>query len=600
MSGHRLESSLRGFIDLVTQIPWWVSLLCAIAAHAALSPLADLRIPVGDGTYDTAVVAVIELAVATARFGQYALPLLLVALAVISLSAMLRRLLLLTAIVNDTTGTSLKRLGEADLRLVVLNTLRYHGFEPRHLDDAPPELEMTRGGIKYLVDLRYWRLARADAQIIRESANRLPAANARCGILVVSGRFSAEATKIARPLRITTIDGRRLKELILTRHEGISSFNRFDAQRLAQSLGIIIQRTGRGLRAAYSAVHASVSDAMQALARRERAAVTPSAPSGESAHDENRIAEELTALVRAENRAVPTRARGRSRPVRQKRKQPTGLGKKIRLSVSRPWRLLARLLDTAGVIAAMAAIWMIYQWFFVLPADAAATPWSRMGSARSSEVVVGVLATEADLLHGLGIVDFGAARTEAAPGPAPVESIEPVLAEPEPEEPIYHSVRELDAAFERTYRAPPGCSAPHSTARMVECGNHRMRARRNFIASDGRTMEGAPAKVIASGRVDTTASEPITSDDAVEPAPIPVFSGDEGQPADGVETAPTGLGSWWDNQVERRRESDSEPQPDWRREWMEMQIPAEEDWRQEWLQRDGSNREWRGGWRDES
>jgi hypothetical protein len=49
----------------------------------------------------------------------------------------------------------------------------------------------------------------------------------------------------------------------------------------------------------------------------------------------------------------------------------------------------------------------------------------------------------------------------------------------------YKSLKELEAAFEDKYVPPPECYAWESNAKMVKCGNHRIRARRAFIDSGG-------------------------------------------------------------------------------------------------------------------
>jgi hypothetical protein len=53
------------------------------------------------------------------------------------------------------------------------------------------------------------------------------------------------------------------------------------------------------------------------------------------------------------------------------------------------------------------------------------------------------------------------------------------------------SVQELEAAFESFYVPPPGCASPVGRADMVECANHRIRARQGFMVS-GTPFEPGP------------------------------------------------------------------------------------------------------------
>ena len=47
----------------------------------------------------------------------------------------------------------------------------------------------------------------------------------------------------------------------------------------------------------------------------------------------------------------------------------------------------------------------------------------------------------------------------------------------------FRSVQELEAAFDAFYVPPPGCASPASRADMVECANHRIRARQGFMVA---------------------------------------------------------------------------------------------------------------------
>ena len=47
----------------------------------------------------------------------------------------------------------------------------------------------------------------------------------------------------------------------------------------------------------------------------------------------------------------------------------------------------------------------------------------------------------------------------------------------------FRSVQELDAAFEAFYVPPPGCADPDSHADIVACANHRIRARKGYMAA---------------------------------------------------------------------------------------------------------------------
>ena len=77
-----------------------------------------------------------------------------------------------------------------------------------------------------------------------------------------------------------------------------------------------------------------------------------------------------------------------------------------------------------------------------------------------------------------------AASSRVAEPPAPAAPTKPLPApSPPPGLGDFRSVHELDAAFEAFYVPPPGCADPASHADMVGCANHRIRARRGYMAA---------------------------------------------------------------------------------------------------------------------
>jgi hypothetical protein len=123
--------------------------------------------------------------------------------------------------------------------------------------------------------------------------------------------------------------------------------------------------------------------------------------------------------------------------------------------------------------------------------------------------LIGVLLAAAAIVGGFdwitGLPDkrlAPAERPKPAPAPAPEAStrliaepqapLTPAGVPPAPPPPPglggFRSVHELDAAFEAFYAPPPGCTDPASHADMVECANHRIRARRGYMAA------GSPAE----------------------------------------------------------------------------------------------------------
>lgn len=137
----------------------------------------------------------------------------------------------------------------------------------------------------------------------------------------------------------------------------------------------------------------------------------------------------------------------------------------------------------------------------------------------------------------------------------------------------YDSLRELEAAFDVKYVPPPECYGGDSPGLLVRCGNHRIRARRAFVASGG----------VVSGMV-------LGSWD--EPARIP--SGEWRRWGSDGEARPEASARWdeaegaWDysdevvQDVRQDAQTPSAPDGDWRRAWIEPARDSQQDWRDKW------------------
>ena len=154
-----------------------------------------------------------------------------------------------------------------------------------------------------------------------------------------------------------------------------------------------------------------------------------------------------------------------------------------------PWLSFRRFLDLVGMSLAFLLFGIAYRAFVALPQVPDQSPWARLGSARLEETPApnGVVANAPGKnLPPIGQFDFGQS--------VPPEAL-PALAQQQPVE-LYRSIYELEDAFEAKYVPPPTCAGldANNAADPTDCVNHRLRARRAFLASNGRSMvpEEAP------------------------------------------------------------------------------------------------------------
>ena len=196
----------------------------------------------------------------------------------------------------------------------------------------------------------------------------------------------------------------------------------------------------------------------------------------------------LTSLIRAEASADPALS---IRAARELGQTPT----ESRLSPrTKPHIPIRKLTNAAGMFFGAAVLGAVLVWFTRLPDEPSQAPWSLLGSQyadqeqtteKTEEDAAPVHAGGHGITRPLGQFEFGPPLSELrfnawATGSGDSSLIPPIE---------YHSIHELEAAFNASYLPPAECYNWTSTAQMAACGNHRIRARRAFIESNGRTSE---------------------------------------------------------------------------------------------------------------
>lgn len=212
----------------------------------------------------------------------------------------------------------------------------------------------------------------------------------------------------------------------------------------------------------------------------------------ETETEERRLAQALGALIRERGATRPAAAAsGYSAPAVAGPADPWW-DEPLRQTPPRPgggsWLSFRRLLDLLGISLTLPLFWLGYQAFLALPEAPTQSPWALLGSARQETAAAppaNLAAAPARTLPPIGQFDFG--QTVA---PTDTPPALPALIRQEPVE-LYRSIYELEDAFEAKYVPPAGCAGLDTQAGVdiTACINHRLSARRAFLASNGRSLE---------------------------------------------------------------------------------------------------------------
>lgn len=198
-------------LDRIALVPWWLSVLLAVASFGVMNTLARIELPPLDGS-PTAEFTVRVMIKSLATAAQYVLPLLFVGMALLSV---LRRRQL-ARMLNLSDGTD-GGTGEEDFIALVAEAYQMRGFDvipaPRNADDGI-DMVLRKGHLQNLVVTRHWQVPRVGVQVVRELAQRIDSGGADGGVVLTAGRFTSEAAAYARSRRIELIDAGPLARML--------------------------------------------------------------------------------------------------------------------------------------------------------------------------------------------------------------------------------------------------------------------------------------------------------------------------------------------------------------------------------------------------
>jgi len=493
----------RDFMELTLRLPWWVGPLCALASYLILHPLTILQVPANGAMPNTAVDAVADLA----GVAQYLVPILFLALTAVSVFLSWKRYVLRSSLAANQTGVGFRALYHEDVELLVAAAFRARGYQvlapERDLMRAGFDLVLIRGGKHRLVHLRNWKSSSLDAAPLTELYIRMRETGVHSLLVLISGRFSPDALAFASDKPIELIDGRALKTFVMTQDQRSNPLERLVTafRRCREAWHRVLVRLKRRNKPRKSqheptfhdadGTERALGDALDALIRNEpNPSDAISARSSKITRSGATTRASKTARATTEKRSWHYLPKQTHRAWRHLRKQihPAPIG-------------TARIANAIGMTLSIGLIWMTFQWFNALPATPADTPWSLLGQGRQhadshrTKTMVGYASLQQDGTPPLGQLDYGPDLTLSPSTEAEPTEAEPtgVVIEQEPEEEVFRSVRELEDAFDARYVPPPACYAHGTPDNLARCGNHRIRARRAFLASNGRTM--APSEL---------------------------------------------------------------------------------------------------------
>lgn len=217
--GHAKQSSVfEDLYGIAAALPWWVGVTSAIIAYVVLHRYAIAEIPTTVVPGQMGQMVVSQMAKALSMYGQYIVPLLLLAGALASWLGRRKRQGLVHGVAASQSGDALRQMTWRDFERLVGEVFRMRGYAVAETGgggaDGGIDLRLRKGNELALVQCKQWRAFKVPVTVVRELYGVMVAQGAAQGFVVTSGQFTADARAFASGRNIELIDGQTLAALI--------------------------------------------------------------------------------------------------------------------------------------------------------------------------------------------------------------------------------------------------------------------------------------------------------------------------------------------------------------------------------------------------
>jgi hypothetical protein len=154
-------------------LPWWVGSTLAVVAYVVLHRYASADVPTNVSPGQVGQMVVGQMTKVLAFYGQFIVPLLLLAGAAASFFGRRKREGLVRDAGGDKSGATLRALNWKDFELLVGEAFRMRGFSVVETggggSDGGIDLQLKKGSEVFLVQCKQWRAYKVSVNVVRLS-----------------------------------------------------------------------------------------------------------------------------------------------------------------------------------------------------------------------------------------------------------------------------------------------------------------------------------------------------------------------------------------------------------------------------------------------
>jgi len=211
-------SPIEDFVSLVALMPWWACVGAALLSYLILGAMAKPVALTGLQAGQVGPAITHAMFQTMAMVGQFVVPILCLAAAVVSVAKRHQRSSLVAGVAQSRAPDALDGMSWQDFELLVGEAFRLQGYEVTELGGEGPDggvdLVLRKGREKFLVQCKQWKAFKVGVAIVRELYGAMAAKGAAGGFVVTSGSFTDEAIAFASGRNVTLVDGPKLFGLI--------------------------------------------------------------------------------------------------------------------------------------------------------------------------------------------------------------------------------------------------------------------------------------------------------------------------------------------------------------------------------------------------
>lgn len=218
MARRKKSSLLEDMLDLAALLPWWGGVAIAVVGYLVLHRMA---VPVKVGTVQPGQVSQLmttSIVTGLATVGQYLVPLVGLAGAVMSFMRRKQREALITDVAQSKSASALDGMSWREFEMLVGEAYALQGYGVTETGgggaDGGVDLVLAKGDEKFFVQCKQWKAYKVGVDVVRELYGVMAAKGATGGFVVTSGRFTDEAKAFADGRNVQLVDGTKLFAMI--------------------------------------------------------------------------------------------------------------------------------------------------------------------------------------------------------------------------------------------------------------------------------------------------------------------------------------------------------------------------------------------------